>query len=156
MKNYFKILLGLIFLFFIYFYYFFSVKNSEDLSQISGELFGKNMVVDIVKSHKQRERGLMNRSVIPDNYGMIFVFPEEKVHNFWMKNTLIPLKIIWVSNKNKVVYIEEEAFPCKVDLCPIISPKKSAKYVLETRLLDDVYAYLCKSVKNMEVLLYGE
>ena len=50
-----------------------------------------------------------------------------------MKNTLIPLDIIWLSKEKEVVFIKKEAQPCGDGNCPIISPDKEAKYVLEIK-----------------------
>jgi uncharacterized membrane protein (UPF0127 family) len=48
-----------------------------------------------------------------------------------MKNTLIPLDIIWINSSQNVVYIKKNAQPCTPDYCPSIVPIKNAKYVLE-------------------------
>ena len=48
-----------------------------------------------------------------------------------MKNTLIPLDIIWINGNEEVVSINKNSQPCKKDYCPIIKPTKDAKYVLE-------------------------
>ena len=62
--------------------------------------------------------------------GMLFIFDEEKEHPFWMKNTLIPLDIIWINQDREIVFIEKNAQPCP-EKCKIIIPSKKAKYVLE-------------------------
>ena len=76
-------------------------------------------------------RGLMFREYLDSDKGMLFVFKEEGNYPFWMKNTLIPLDIIWINGDKEVVYISENATPCKEDFCPQINPSKDAKYVLE-------------------------
>ena len=48
-----------------------------------------------------------------------------------MKNTLIPLDIIWINANNEVVFISENTIPCEKDFCPSIEPVREAKYVLE-------------------------
>ena len=73
----------------------------------------------------------MFRKSLDYNKGMLFVFENVSEHNFWMKNTLIPLDIIWIDENNKVVFIKENAQPCKGGLCESIRSGKKAKYVLE-------------------------
>lgn len=86
--------------------------------------------VEIASTEMQREKGLMFRKKIGENEGMLFIFNKEGVYPFWMKNTLIPLDIIWINN-NKVVFINENSQPCKNLICPQIIPPNNAKYVLE-------------------------
>jgi len=67
--------------------------------------------------------------------GMLFIYKEEKFYNFWMKNTLIPLDIIFI-NKNLEVTTVHEAVPCVEDPCDIYSG--FGKYVLELNLNSNV------------------
>jgi len=62
---------------------------------------------------------------------MLFSFAEDKIHSFWMKNTLIPLDMIWINSRNEIVYIYENAQPCKEDPCTSITPPVEARFVLE-------------------------
>lgn len=62
---------------------------------------------------------------------MLFIFDSSGDYPFWMKNTLIPLDIIWISKDKKVVDIKENAKPCRSEMCETYSPKSDAKYVLE-------------------------
>ena len=87
--------------------------------------------VELAQTPEQREYGLMNRSYLDANAGMLFIFDKQGIYPFWMKNTLIPLDIIWIDNSGKVVFIKENAQPCTNFLCPNIIPTSSAKYVLE-------------------------
>jgi hypothetical protein len=73
----------------------------------------------------------MNRTHLDADKGMLFVFDREDVYPFWMKNTLIPLDMLWIDSNNRVVYIVRNAQPCVSDPCPIINPGKKAGYVLE-------------------------
>lgn len=89
--------------------------------------------VEIVKTPKDRQKGLQNRESLEKNKGMLFVFEKSKIYSFWMKDTLIPLDIIWLDRKKRVVFISENVPPCKKNPCPVYSPHKKAKYVLEIR-----------------------
>ncbi len=87
--------------------------------------------VQIANTSEQRSRGLMFQESMPFDQGMLFVFDQEKKHSFWMKNTLIPLDIIWLDAGRQVVFIKENAQPCQQEPCPNIEPTEEAKYVLE-------------------------
>lgn len=86
--------------------------------------------VEVAKTQEQMERGLMFIDNLEKDRGMLFVFSEEGSYPFWMKNTLIPLDIIWINKNKKVIFIKENAQPC-TDICDLIEPKQKAKYVLE-------------------------
>ena len=87
--------------------------------------------VELADSPYEHSRGLMFRKQLDLDKGMLFIFKDEKRHSFWMKNTLIPLDIIWINKDRKVVFISRNAQPCKKDACPLITPDKKAQYVLE-------------------------
>jgi len=87
--------------------------------------------VELSKTPEELSSGLMFRERLDDNRGMLFIFETEGDYPFWMKNTLIPLDIIWLNKNKEVVFISENAQPCKEDPCPSIEPHKDAKYVLE-------------------------
>ena len=80
-------------------------------------------------------RGLGDRESLPDDRGMLFVFPEPGRHTFWMKNMLIPIDIIWISADGRVVDVQT-ARPEPGVPDPQLrryNPNGEAKYVLEVR-----------------------
>lgn len=85
---------------------------------------------EIANTPEKMERGLMFRESLDENAGMLFVFGQEAVYTFWMKNTLIPLDIIFISKDFIVVEIAY-AQPCTEEPCEGYTTKKPAKYVLE-------------------------
>jgi uncharacterized protein len=87
--------------------------------------------VEKVSSFAEREKGLMFRESLDVNNGMLFIFDKEDIYAFWMKNTLIPLDMIWINSSNEVVFVYENATPCGENECPPIPPDKKAIYVLE-------------------------
>lgn len=87
--------------------------------------------VQIAATPIERERGLMFRENLPKDQGMLFVFDQQDVYGFWMKNTYIPLDIVWIDENLRVVYIKKGAQPCLADSCTPIEPDQKALYVLE-------------------------
>lgn len=87
--------------------------------------------VEIAQTRSELRRGLMYRQYMPERHGMLFIFPHLDRHPFWMKNTIIPLDIIWMDDHAVVVWVQPNARPCVVDPCPLYRPPANAKYVLE-------------------------
>lgn len=87
--------------------------------------------VELAKTNSEIEKGLMYRKELAQDAGMLFVFDKEGIYPFWMKNTLIPLDIIWIDSSNKVVFIVDNFQPCESLICPSATPAVKAKYVLE-------------------------
>ncbi len=87
--------------------------------------------VEVALTQEQKSRGLMFREHIDDDKGMLFLYSSEAPRPFWMKNTLVPLDIIWISCDNHIVSIAREAQPCETDPCPIITPEGLSRNVLE-------------------------
>lgn len=97
----------------------------------SVELGGKRFSVEIADSSEEQALGLMFRDSMPEDQGMLFIFPNEAPRSFWMKNTRIPLDIMYFDKDLKMVSISANAKPCRVSRCssyPSIAP---AKFVLE-------------------------
>lgn len=87
--------------------------------------------VEIAKTRASQAKGLMFRREMPEDKGMLFVYQDEQPRSFWMKNTLIPLDIIFLNENKEVVAIEKNALPCEGDTCSSIKPQEKAQYVLE-------------------------
>jgi len=92
---------------------------------------GLNLQLEIAKTEKQRAQGLMFRTNLALNKGMLFVFEQEGIQSVWMKNTLISLDIIFFSSNKKIVSIIQGLKPCKQAVCKIYSSTTKAKYMLE-------------------------
>lgn len=83
-----------------------------------------------------KARGLMWREELCADCGMIFIYSREWFYGFWMKNTLIPLAMVWIDAEGTIVHIVPEAAPCgnpdpDFNGCPSYRPKAPGKYVLE-------------------------
>jgi len=84
--------------------------------------------VELALDAATHERGLMFRKEVPAGTGMLFVFPDEGPRVFWMKNTLVPLDMIFLASDRRVVGIIENAEPLTTSPR---DPHVSARYVLE-------------------------
>lgn len=87
--------------------------------------------VELAKTEAQRAKGLMFRSSLREDQGMLFVFPRDDYWGFWMKNTLIPLDIIWLDKDRRVVDRVENAQPFPGVQPPTFRPVYPAKYAVE-------------------------
>lgn len=78
---------------------------------------GKSLVVqvELADTPEKRERGLMFRKELADGHGMLFLFDEEAEHSFWMKDTLIPLDLIFVDTAGRVTGIVARARPLTLE-----------------------------------------
>ena len=92
---------------------------------------GKTLTVEVADSRGEQTRGLKNRKSLDENSGMLFVFGQSNVYAFWMKDTLIPLDMIFISEDKKIVNVRENVQPCESDPCDKIIPESPVKYVIE-------------------------
>ena len=96
------------------------------------ELGGRRYSVEIAGNDAQRERGLMFRDLLPADRGMLFVHDREEPQAYWMKNTRIPLDILYFDNARKLVSQQRDVPPCSLgDACPPYPSEAPARYVLE-------------------------
>jgi len=73
----------------------------------------------------------MFREHLDPDKGMLFIYQDEGVHYFWMKNTLIPLDMVWINSNREVIFISKDVQPCEISQCPLICPGQKVQYVLE-------------------------
>jgi len=88
---------------------------------------GRPLEVEVAKTKRQRARGLMYRKELGKNEGMLFIFREEQYLSFWMKDTSIPLSIVFL-DKNGVVTDMYDMEPFSLE--PILSSRK-CRYAIE-------------------------
>jgi uncharacterized protein len=86
--------------------------------------------LEVAKTAQQQEMGLMYRSSLAKNRGMLFEFKELRYSRFWMKNTIIPLDIIFLNN-DKIEAIFANVPPCTKDPCPSYGPSTKINRVIE-------------------------
>jgi uncharacterized membrane protein (UPF0127 family) len=95
------------------------------------ELHGHRFSTEFATDDASREHGLMMRTELAADHSMLFVFPDTQPRWFWMKNTLIPLDILYFDADRKLVSMQLDVPPCKADPCPSYPSDAPARYVLE-------------------------
>ena len=86
-----------------------------------------SIMAEIARTDEQRERGLMFREEVKDGEGMLFIFEQDMILSFWMKNTLVPLSIAYIAHNGTII----EIFDMEPgDLNPVRS-SRSVRYALE-------------------------
>jgi uncharacterized membrane protein (UPF0127 family) len=109
------------------------VSAAED-QLIPVQLPGGTVIhAEVADTPKKRAEGLMYREHLPKDRGMLFTFAQAQPWTFWMKNTKIPLDIIWMNEKKQIIHIAHRVPICARldDSCPQYQPNDSAMYVLE-------------------------
>jgi uncharacterized protein len=86
-------------------------RNDGELTFLSGNKKLKTITMEIAKDEMARNQGLMFRKTMPDSCGMLFVFEEMQPLSFWMKNTIMPLDIIFVDDQFRIITIAKNTVP---------------------------------------------
>jgi len=107
-------------------------KQTESISQVTIE--NVEFSVELAQTPAERKRGLSDRTELCDQCGMLFIFENNDYHSFWMKDTFIPLDIIWIDENWQVVdfagFVQPQGTRTDGEL-PIYQSKKLSRYVLE-------------------------
>jgi uncharacterized membrane protein (UPF0127 family) len=119
-----------------------SASASGDASTITTNLLLDRVSFrpELATSSEERSLGLMNRRKAPRD-GMLFVFPNDTSGGFWMKNTLVPLTIVFF-NRNGERVRRLSMKPCRADPCPIYHPNRRYRFALELPASDKRVANL--------------
>lgn len=113
-----------------------NIKRSSGVESSKIGIGSSVLDIEVVSTEKERETGLMYRDNLPQGHGMLFVFDSSGFYPFWMKNTSIPLDIVWINTRGRIIDIRKNVRPCiEFDKtqknCPYYTPAEKAKYVLE-------------------------
>lgn len=95
------------------------------------EIVNRNIYIKfkyVFKTSYELAKGLMFKKSLPKDEGALFIMKENKIQRFWMKNTFIPLDIIFLDNNKKIVGFRENAIPHDLSSYSIDKP---SKYVIE-------------------------
>ena len=105
-----------------------SDSQADSMLIISTRDAEHRFTVELARTPAEMERGLMYRDRLASNHGMLFLYDEERPVSFWMKNTLIPLDLIFADSSGRIVQIAERAVPLSTAL---ISSDMPVRAVLE-------------------------
>ncbi len=94
-------------------------------------LSGQEIKAELADESYEHARGLMFRKSLGQDEGMLFIFPDAQYRTFWMKNTLIPLDILFLDSNLTIVDIKKDFQPCQQDPCSVYTSQLPASYVLE-------------------------
>jgi uncharacterized protein len=109
------------------------VEFPAGVAEVHSEGQVHTLVVEIAETPAQRERGLMYRTEMPQNAGMLFAYPEEQEGGFWMYNTMIPLSIAYADSAG-VIFQVTRMQPCGsqfASVCPTYPARQPFQYALE-------------------------
>jgi len=109
------------------------LAGCSEKRHVQVEIGNQKITAELAETSRERSLGLMFRRELCETCGMVFVFDNETKHSFWMKNTFIPLDMVFINSKQEVVDVLH-AEPCTKEPCPFYNPKKNALYVLETNV----------------------
>jgi hypothetical protein len=104
-----------------------TVNAQTALPEITLSIKGQKLTAEVASTDDARMTGLMHRRMMPENRGMLFVFPYAQPQSFWMMNTYIPLSIAFIDEQGVIVNIDDMK-PLTTDPHPSTKP---AKYALE-------------------------
>ena len=82
---------------------------------------------EVAANDQNRQLGLMNRREMPQQHGMLFVFPQANTHCMWMRNTLLPLSVAFIDGDGVIINIEDMQPQTEDNHCA----RKPARYALE-------------------------
>ena len=102
----------------------------ESFPRIQLELKGKLYDLEVADTDARKSQGLMYRASIRRDAGMLFTFDRPTGLYIWMKNTRMPLTVLWLNEYAEVIH-KERLQPCTADPCPSFGPDQPARYVLE-------------------------
>lgn len=107
-------------------------KFNVDTKEVVISSFKRSVsfTVEVADTDLKRSQGLMYRRYLGDNEGMLFIFDQQAIHPFWMKNTYIPLDIIFFAQDFTVVGVIKNTKPLSLERLSIDAP---AKYALEVK-----------------------
>jgi uncharacterized membrane protein (UPF0127 family) len=117
---------------FVLIFIFFQIKTQTQTTEAFGMFLRKTgplqVDLELAQTPQEIEQGLMYRTHLPPNTGMLFTFPTESHRSFWMRNTLVPLDMIFINSAGRIVNIEHEAPPKSETLR---HSKEPVQYVVE-------------------------
>ena len=112
----------------LFFITFLASNNVFAFKTLDIQINGITLQVEVATTHEERLLGLMHRKKLPENKGMLFIYPFERIIKLWMKNTSLPLSVAFL-NKNKEIINIEKMEPNQTTV--IYKSKDLALYAVE-------------------------
>lgn len=110
------------------------ITDSEDITNQNETIAivnNQTFFLEVADSEEERRRGLMFRTDLGENEGMLFIFDNEEPRTFWMKDTPLSLDIIYLNSNKEVVSLHERALPNQTET--VYPSEFPAEYVVELR-----------------------
>jgi uncharacterized protein len=104
-------------------------SSPDEPGTVTVQVGGAEVRAEVADDDAERERGLSGRSDLPEGRGMLFVYVDRAVRNYWMKGVRFPLDIIWI-DRGRVTGVEANA-PVPQGTTPLYSSRRPADHVLE-------------------------
>lgn len=83
------------------------ISSATGLPEVTLEIAGHKLTSEVAATDAARSTGLMHRRMMPENRGMLFVFPAAELHGMWMMNTYLPLSVAFIASDGTIVNIED-------------------------------------------------
>lgn len=106
-------------------------RKDNEPSSVIFETQNFEVGVEVASEKAQREQGLMHRTHLDENRGMLFIFPDQAVRGVWMKNTLLALDVLFLTGDGRIVTMLRNLQPCRSLSCPTYDSQLPARYMLE-------------------------
>ncbi|MBI2023237.1 DUF192 domain-containing protein [Candidatus Giovannonibacteria bacterium] len=114
----------------------FFALNRDKTENAAVEIGGVTIAAEIARTPRERAKGLSGREGLAQDEGMLFIFSNPALYDFWMKDMKFPIDIIWINN-GKIVYIAENAKPPAPNTLDneltVYHPTELASYVFEVQ-----------------------
>lgn len=103
------------------------MDSPQPLSVVKLKILDHIIAAEVADTPAARMNGLMQRTYLPENSGMLFIFPEVSIHCMWMKDTVIPLSVAFLDEMGKIINLAEMVPETLIPHCSV----SAARYALE-------------------------
>ena len=108
-----------------------AAANTLDADELAARLAGQTYSLEIADDAQERRQGLMGRTNLAPNTGMLFDFPAEVTPVIWMRNMHIPLDLVYLDQNARITHLFERVPPCKAMPCELYKADRPLRFVVE-------------------------